>query len=142
MTNVIITKGEYSVTIHTVEVTEDFANRLRIIPIPQTKQNQSSGPKDTKITDLLMITHNLMIRGHINATTGKTAKEVLDELKEIFQGAETSGGNATITYDGDSLNIFPEKLTIIKKPLREIDSPGRSIIQYDIQINLVEGTSF
>ena len=92
MTNVIIVKGAYTVTIHTVEVTEDFANRLRVTPIPQTKQNQSSGPKDTKIADLLMITHNLLIRGHINATSTKTAKEVLDDLKEIFEGAKTSGG--------------------------------------------------
>ena len=142
MTNVTIAKGAYTITIHTVEATEDYANKLRVTPIPQTKQNQSSGPKDTKIADLLMITHNLLIRGHISATSDKTAKEVLDDLKEIFKGAETSGGNATITYDGDSLNMFPEKLTIIKRPLREPTSPGKDVIQYDVQINLVEGTAF
>ncbi len=142
MTNVTITKGEFNVIIHTVEVTEDYANAFRISPLPQTKQNQDSGPKGTKVIDLLKITHSLMIRGWVNKTSTKSAKEVIDDLKSIFEGGGTKGGNASIVYDGDILNMFPEKLTIIKGPLREPSNPDSSIAQYQISMTLVEGTAF
>lgn len=142
MTNVTISKGSYTVTIHTVEATEDYANQINVRPLPQTKQKQSTGPKGTKVSDLLKITHTLLIRGWINKTATKTAKQVLDELKSIFKGADVSGSPATIVYDGDSLSMFPEKLTIIKKPLRRPESPSKAIAQYQVQIQLTEGTSF
>ena len=142
MSNLIIAKGVYTVTIHTVEVTENYSNEFKVRPLPQTPQNQDSGPKGTKLVDLLKITHSLMVRGWINKTSTKTAKQVIDDLKKIFQGADTTGGYATITYDGDNIGMFPEKLTIIKKPLREPSDPGESIGQYQISMNLVEGTAF
>ena len=142
MTNVTISKGEYSVTIHTVEVTEDYANTFSVRPLPQTKNNQDSGPKGTKVSDLLKITHSLMVRGWINKTSTKSAKEVINDLKKIFEGADIKGGNAKVVYDGDSLTMFPEKLTIIKGPLREPSDPDKSVGQYQVNINLVEGTAF
>ena len=142
MTNVTISKGDYTVTLHTVEATEDYSNEFGIKPLPQTKNNQDSGPKGTKIIDLLKITHSLMIRGWINKTSVKTAKEVIDDLKKIFEGADITGGSTTVVYDGDTLNMFPEKLTIIKNPLREPSDPGSAIGQYQVNMNLVEGTAF
>jgi hypothetical protein len=141
MTNVEISKNSTSVTIHSVEATENFDNKLIFIRPPQMSQNQSSGPKDTKAIDMLIITHTLVVRGHINKTASKTAKQVINDLKSIFKGAQTTGGPCTVVYDGDSLSMFPEKLTIIKKPLSEADTSDTSVIQYDVQLTLVEGVS-
>lgn len=140
MTNIVISKGGTSVTLHTVQATEDYSNKLTYIRPPQTSQQQSNGPKTVKVADLLIITHTLVVRGHITATSSKTAKEVKDDLKTIFNGAGTDGGSANVTYDGDSLNMYPEKMTLIQNPSRNFDSTDTSIIQYDVQLTLVEGT--
>lgn len=141
MSNVTISKGGTTVTIHSVEATEDFGNKLSFIRPPQQKQKQGDGPKDTKVIDMLIITHSLVVRGHITKTDSQTAKQVLDDLKTLFKGGSTAGSPAVITYDGDTLNMFPEKLMVIKKPLGEPTSPENDVIQYDIQVTLIEGES-
>ena len=136
---ITIAKGSLSVTIHTEEASENYANKLIFIRPPQTKQNQSSGPTDVKVIDLLMITHELQIRGRLAGTDTKTAKEVKDDLISIFKGANTSGGAATVTYAGDAFNMFIEKLLITEKSMDEPTTLTEDIAKYDVQLTCAEG---
>ncbi len=137
-TNITISKGALSVTIQSLEIAEDNANLINVIPIPQTKQKQEVGPKTSKVMDLLLIRHSLVIRGHISKTAAKTAKEIKDDLKSIFNGASVSGGPCIVVYDGDTYNMYMEKLMVIEKSdYKATDTQG--VIKYDVQITLVEG---
>ncbi len=138
MTNITITKGALSVTIQSVEVTEDYANQIKIIPFAQTKQKQNIGPNTPKAMDLLLIRHTLVLRGHISKTSSKTAKEIKDDLKTIFRGANTTGGPCVVAYDENNYNMYIEKLMIIEKSnYKNTDTQG--VIKYDVQVTLVEG---
>lgn len=146
MTNeIIISKGSYSVTIYTVTVAEGLTNKILLIAAPQSKSNQSEGPKPVKAVDLLRITHDLVIKGFIVGTASKTAKEVKDELKSIFNGGGIAGGTVSLVYGGDSYSGYLEKLTITEEP---IDQPSdfvsakenyTDIIQYEVAITFNEG---
>ena len=137
--NITISKGGITVTVITNEVTEEDANKLMVLPIPQTSQNQSSGPKDTKIVDLLRITHTIVVKGYITPTDTLTAKEVKDNLRSLARGASTTGGPCSVVYDSDTYNMYIEKLIIAEKPTDYSDSSTPDIIKYEVAITLVEG---
>ena len=71
--NIVLSKGSLSVTIYPNEIPEEYANKLTVLPIPQTASNQASGPKDTKILDLLRLTHTLIIKGYLTASATKNS---------------------------------------------------------------------
>ena len=138
---ITIAKGGTTVTIQTEEVSENFANKIIFIRPPQTKQKQDSGPVDVKVIDLLLITHELLIRGRLVATDSKTAKEIKEDLISIFKGGGTTGGAAVVTYAGDAYNMFIEKMLIIEKAMDEPTTLTTDVAKYDVQINLAEGIS-
>lgn len=139
--NITIEKGGITITLDTVEVAENFDNRLLFIRPPQTKQQQDSGPKDAKVIDLLMITHTMVARGYITGTASLTAKQVKGNLITIFKGANTKGGACIVNYAGDNFNMFIEKLIITEKSFDESNTIGIDVAKYDIQITLSEGIS-
>jgi hypothetical protein len=133
--NITIAKGAFSVTIQTIEISEDYNNTLSLISQPTTKQKQSTGPKDIKVIDMLKINHTIVVRGVLTNTTDR------NNLIKIFEGAEIAGGSATITYDthpDTPLNMYPEKLTIKEN---SIDKATNNQRKYEIQITLIEGIS-
>lgn len=136
---ITISKGGITVTIGTEEVSENFSNKLVFIRPAQTSQKQDAGPVTVKVIDLLMITHELLVRGRITPTSTKTAKQVKDDLITIFKGANTTGGQTTVTYGGDSFDMYIEKLVIIEKAMDEPSSLTEDIAKYNIQITLAEG---
>ena len=155
MSEIVISKGSYSVTIYPNQIPEEYANKLTVLPIPQTASNQSSGAKDTKILDLLRLTHTIIIKGYITASAEAssatndsggastlTAKECKEILKTIIEGAGANGGTCALAYDGDTYNGYIEKVIMTEKAA---DDPAtRANVEegrYEINLTFVEGVA-
>lgn len=140
-----LTKGNYTTTIYSKEITEDFSNKLMNITPPTGKQNQDAtttqffGQKQTKVVDLLRIVRKFIIKGYILNNIDKLA------LIRIIRGAGIKGGAITFSYpdgaDTTSFNVFIESFKISQKATDEPDSPPDDYAKYDIDITLVEGTT-
>jgi hypothetical protein len=148
--NIVITKSgtEYSVTIMTSELVENWDNKISYIRPPQSKQKQDSGPKDTKVIDLLIITHTLVVKGTITPDDSNTSKTIKDNLIALFKGGGISSTPCTVSYDGDNYNMFIEKLMIVEKagdytPTSDSDEISTYINtpKYEVSVTLVEGVS-
>ena len=134
-------KGGKTVTVYTDTVAENFTNKIFIITPVQSAANQASGPKDNKIVDLLRIVHQFVIKGYIIGTADKTVKEVKEDLVSIYEGAGTTAGVITLTFDTDTYSGFIEKLNVVEKAE---DSPATTIkdyARYEVAITFVEGVS-
>ena len=110
-TNLTLAKGAYSVTIPTITINETYKNRFNTLAFPTTKQKQELGPKDTKVMDMLKITHTLAIKGILTSATDR------NNLISIFKGGGVSGQPATLTYDthpDTPLSVFVEDYTIVE----------------------------
>lgn len=134
-------KGNLSVDLSVDNVTEEFSNRLVVLSIPQTSQNQSGGAKPTKILDLLRITHQFVIRAYITKEGSDSAKTVKDRLIQIANGAAENGGTITMTYDGDSYTGYLEKVVAIKEARDHPDTEGDSEVKYTLTITFIKGVS-
>lgn len=141
MDEITISKGSYSVTIHAISVEDRLSNKIFAITPPTGKSTQSVGPKANKIIDLLRITREFLITGVIVGTSSQTAKQVKDALYTIARGAEEDGGTISLTFDGDTINGYIEKLTTSYKSMDEPDSLNEDVVKYEVQINFMEGTS-
>lgn len=146
--NITFEKGSFAVTFNTAEVSEEYKNKLNFIPNILQEQKQDGTLPDKKIIDLLWITYTLQIRGDITPTASKTAKEIKDVLISISKGAETKGGSVTMTYDGDTINGYIEKLVFINKasdftPSSDADEKSnyQDVAKYGVQITFIEGKS-
>jgi len=137
MAEIVISKGETSVTIYGVEVDDGFANKIFILTPPSN--NPEDGARSSIIVDLLRNTRTIIITGHIAPTSSKTAKEIKDELIYIYNGGGTTGG-ITLSYDGDDLVGTMEKLAFNHKPSDEPTSPPSDFAKYTVQISFVVGT--
>jgi len=139
MTNEItFAKGGTTVTVETVEITENFKNKVIFIRPPQTKDNQASGAKTPKAIDLLMITRSFLIRGHISPTSGNTAVVVRDQLRTMISGGGVAGGKIDMVYGGDTISGYIEDLTM--KEVR-FDEPGgtlaTNVAKFDISVTFI-----
>lgn len=150
---ITISKGNYLVTLYATDIAENYTNKLIMVPNVQTKENQQGGSKVVKIVDLLQIAHQYVIKCYITGSEttdtypaklngvpkSLTPKEVKDYLKVIYNGGEINGGVSTITYDGDTINGYIEKVNIVEK---SADSPSDSIrdyARYEVALTFVEG---
>jgi len=132
--NITIVKGSYSVTVHTAEANDDYKNKFKSFTPATTKQNQSNGPKDTKVIDLLMVTHSIQFNGYLKTSTDR------DNLIKIFKGAEAEGAPCIVTYDtypNSPLSLFIEGLTIVETG----EGSSANEAKYKVQINFIEGVS-
>lgn len=141
MTDITFSKNSHSVSLYCNSVSEEYSNRLITLSLTQSSTNQASGKKDTKIIDLLRITNQFIIKAMITTTSTLSAKEVKDELKLIANGAETDGGTISMTYDGDTLEGYIEKLTFTKNPNDSYDVKNKNMdeIKYECAITFVVG---
>ena len=144
---ITFSKGTYSVTIYGDINTENYSNKLFPITPAQSAANQALGPVDTKVVDLLRITHQLVMKGFLVGTSTVTAKTIKDNLINIFKGGGTAGGTVAMTYDGDTINGYIEKLSLILKPYDEPDDWASSpssygdVIRYEVAITFIAGVS-
>ena len=158
--NITISKGSYSVTIYASKaaVADNYTNKLFQITPPQTKDNQTSGPSESRTVDLLRITHQMVIKGFITGTDTKTAIEVKQELVNIWKGAEAQGGEVSLTYDGNAsgfgnaaatdtnpISGYIEKVTFTDDAMDEptdfvsAKENYADIVKYGVSITFLEG---
>lgn len=108
--NIILSKNAISVTVYTTSTEKIFNKLLTVLNPPQSSINWSSGPKVSKIMDLLRVGTRFSIRGHI-----ESADET--NLTNLFKG----GGVFNLTWDGTDYNINMDKLSITKNNTGEQD---------------------
>ncbi len=143
MQEITIVKGAVidTVTLYATNVAENLTNKIFLITPAQSTANQPNGPLDVKVVDLLRNVHQYVIKCYIAGTALKTAKQVKDDLKSIFNGAGVTGGVATLTYDGDTINGYIEKINFVEV---SADSPSETIKdygRYEVALTFVEGVS-
>lgn len=152
--NIILSKGNYSVTLQSVEVDRNYSNKVSDkIPTTREPQGQSLGPRDKIVIDLLDITHEMLVRGEVTPTASKTAKENVDDLISILKGASVSAGQGqemyiSVTYGTETFKMFMTKLAIKEKandydPDDDTDEKAnyQDVSKYTVQITLLEGVS-
>jgi hypothetical protein len=113
MENIILSKSGTQVTIHTFNDEENFEKETEKITPPQSSGNWASGPKDTKIVDLLRIEKRITFDGYLAAGTvsGDSSSTVAGkktDLKTIHE----SGGVVNMTYEGSTFTVNFEKMNI------------------------------
>ena len=132
-------KGSYSSDLHSDSVSEEFSNRLIVLKLPQSTTNQTSGKRDTKILDLLRITHQFIIKAYIAKNSTKSAKDQKDDLIAMANGAGTNGGVITMTFDGDSYEGYIEKIIATKESMDSPDTEADDEMKYILAITFVVG---
>jgi len=111
ISNIVLDSGGTNeLTVYTELCEKIYSKILKNLTPPQTKANWASGPKDTKVVDLLRIEIRYAVRGLIDSA---------DESK--FQNLFTSGGVFNMTYKSSTFSINIEKLTITDKNDKEND---------------------
>ena len=140
--DIIISKGGYSVTIWTNNVADSYKNSLTSIAGITSTSKSADGVEPTKVVDLLRVTHTIKVGGYLTKTATKTAKQVRDDLVEIFSGAEVDGGlPAELSFDGDTYNVYIEDLVFNKIVDDNVQSTysGEDKAEYQVSITLIEG---
>ena len=136
--DITLTKGSTVVTLFTSSVDETFTKTLVTISPPQSRQNWTNGPKDSKIVDLLRIAHRFEIDGFIAATEGtygqsdtsSTVAGKRTNLISIFNG----GGTLTMEYSGTNYTVNIEKLSI-----KELPEDSATVTKLDLKMGLIVG---
>jgi len=149
--NIVLSKGDTSVTIDTTSVVDSYKNNIINLRIPQVKQNQDSGPRETKIVDLLRVDHTIKIIGYICKDDSTSAEVLKDNLVYLWKGSGQKGGTVSLSYEGNSsaftsttdtnpiYGIITD-LLITEDSLNE-DASGVGVIKYNVQITFVEGVT-
>ena len=109
--NIILAEGETDeLTVYTTSCEKIYSKKLVAITPPQSTANYGSGPKDTKVVDLLRIEVRFTVKGLINSA---------DESK--IQNLFNAGGVFNMEYKGSTFAINSEKLTITNDNKTEQD---------------------
>jgi len=151
-------KGNYLVPIHAIMIDDTLDNKLINISLPTTTQKQDTGPKGTKIIDLLRITRIFKITGYITGSSTSdsypakyngvaqnlTANQVKNYLIQIIKGAGIKGGEITFTYpdggDNTSYNVYIKNCLIKQASTDEPDTENKELAKFEVHMTLVEGT--
>jgi len=139
MNELTLEKGGYKVTIYSDTIAENYTNKIFLITPAQSVANQSLGINDVKIVDLLRVTHQIVIKGYISGSATKTAKEVKDDLINIFKGGGLDGGTTELVYDGDTIRGYIEKLNFVEKSADDPSTTIKDFARYEVAITFVEG---
>lgn len=111
VSNIILDSGgSNQITIYTESCEKIKSKKLAGITPPQSTANYGSGPKDTKIVDLLRIETRFSVRGTIASA---------DESK--FENLMEVGGVIKMTYKSTDFYINFEKITITNDGKTEND---------------------
>ena len=111
VSNIVLDSGgDNQLTIYTESCEKIYSKKLIGITPPQSTANYDSGPKDTKIVDLLRIEIRFVVRGVIDSA---------DESK--VQNLMVGGGVIKLTWKGTDFNVNFEKITITNDNKTEHD---------------------
>lgn len=144
MTNhITLSSGAYTVTLFTTMVEESYSKLLTTIAPPVSSAKWETGPKSTKIVDLLRVTHRFEINGYITATEGSygsgdsssTVAGKASDLAALFK----KGGVITLTYTAASGTSF--LVNIDKLNLKEVPTDSSTALNYDVKMSLIEGVN-
>ena len=128
--NVTITKGTTSVTVHTVTVKENFIRAIDQYNRLRTKSTYSAGY--TKyFFDFLKITRNIEVTGYITTESGISVTTLRDSLKTIFN----AGGEVSVTYLGETITG-----AMLGLEFREIPADDNTPRFFLVTFNIMEGS--
>jgi len=142
-----VSKGGYSVTLALLDgIAENMINTLKKIAGKggTGSSNQSGGPKETILIDLLRITQTYHIESVITKTDAKSAYQVKEDLKSIVKGGGINGGEITMVYEDESLSGYIETLTIKKISNDNAVAAGytgNDSAEYRVTFDFVKGES-
>jgi len=139
--NIVLTKGNYTVTLFTTDIAENWKNLLKIVPGITSKDNQINAPNKSRVIDLQRSNYNYVISGYITKSATQTAKQIKDDLRIIFEGSRQSGGPIILTYEDNSINVFFEDC-VVKKIINDdtvTNYTGDDSAEYNVTVTLVEG---
>lgn len=113
MPNIILSKGNYAVTIHANQIEDGFGNKLFQITPATPIQSQEAGSSPTIIVDLLRLTRTFRILGYLTSTLEKYY------LIKIIEGGGINGGAVQMIYpdggDATSFVVFIENYVLTQK---------------------------
>ena len=140
--DIVLSKGDVSVTLFTVDDVENLKNQMTIIPGIVSPDNQALGYVKPSVVDLLRITNTFKFEGYIVDTTALPALTVKNNLKSIIKGAGVSSSTVTLTYEDSSIDVFIEDAVI--KGINNDDAvtngyTGEDSAEYHVTLTLVEG---
>ena len=109
--NIILDSGgSNELTVYTTSAEKIYNKTLTKVTAPQSSANWASGPKDTKIVDLLRIETRYAVKGYIDS-----ADET--KLETLFN----QGGVFNMTFKSSTFEINIEKLSIVDNNSNEQD---------------------
>jgi len=109
--NIILDEGgSNELTIYTTSCEKIYSKKFTAVTPPQSTANYESGPKDTRIIDLLRIEVRFVVRGLIDSADES-------KIQNLFNG----GGVINMKYKGSTFSINKEKLTITNDTKSEND---------------------
>ena len=158
MTSNIILKNKDAspnnyVTVHTSKVDDSYNKLLLNITPPTPNSRWSNGPTDTKIVDLLRVTHKFEIDGFIVADEGTygnsdkyldgTAASTVEQKKAALIDLFRKGGTMYFVYTGidGSGNTNNYEVNIEKIAISEEPEDSTTVTRYNVKISLVEGVN-
>lgn len=111
VSNVVLDSGgSNEVTVYTESFEKVYNKVLAKVTPPQSSANRASGPKSTKIVDLLRIEIRFTVRGTIDSAS---------ETK--IEALMTQGGVFTLTWKSTNFNVNFEKLSVTNDNKTEND---------------------
>ncbi len=149
--NIVLVKNGITVTIGTTpDDEENLTKSLFLITPPKSGNQQSSdptdpdyGPNSTKIVDILMkCEQRITINGYLVNALGDSdshtdAQSKKSDLKKVFLG----GGTATMTYEGSSITVGLEKLSITRVNTEGLAASSGEA-EFSIKMTCVKGEDF
>lgn len=109
--NIILEDGKANeLTIFTESCEKVISKQLTSITPPQSSANFGSGPKDTKIVDLLRIDTLFIVRGTIESSNETKFEAIMD-----------AGGVFTFTWKGTVFDVNFQKISITNDNKTEND---------------------
>lgn len=95
------TRTGQTFSVYSASVKENYTKKLTNITPPQSTANINSGPKKTKIVDLLRVERRFTVTGHIDRTDASKCRALL-----------TEGKVGTFTWNSETLNVNIDKLDL------------------------------
>jgi hypothetical protein len=104
--NVILGSGSIVITAHTTSVKENWTKK--IVSFTPPSNDTSTGPKTTKIVDLMRIERRFTVNGFIDSAD-------IPNIRTLVKIGESKGGILQMVWDSETMNINIDKLDIDKK---------------------------
>jgi len=128
-----------TVTIYTAKVEEEFGKKLTQVPKPVTKAKRGTQEPQTRILDLLLVTHSFTINGHITAQTINGESKTATEARNYLRNMITHGGTLTLNYDGTNYEGNVTKVRITEVAIDEPATLPSDAVKYDVMFQFLVG---